>query len=448
MPLYQALFTAPAMREIFSDRATLQAMLDFEAALARAEARVGIIPAADAAAIGTQCRAEFFDLHALSLAAVNAGNLAIPLVKALTALVARNHPSTARSVHWGATSQDVIDTGLVLQLGAALDFFDAELVKLADACAKQANHHRHSVMVGRTWLQHATPITFGLKAAGWLATIARHRARIVQCRARVLLLQFGGAAGTLAALGDRGLDVANTLAQELKLSLPDVPWHTQRDNFAEVAALFGLLSGTLGKIARDISLMTQTEIGEAFEPTTAGRGGSSTMPHKRNPISCAVILAAETRMPGLVSTMLASMAQEHERGLGGWQAEWQTLPQICLLASGALEQGVLLIDGIEIDAARMRANLDLTQGLIFAEAASMALAVHIGREPAHHLIEQACQRAMASKQHLREVLEGDAQFSAHIHRSALEKLFDAKNYLGVAEQFIDRVLAAHKQNSI
>jgi 3-carboxy-cis,cis-muconate cycloisomerase len=444
MHLYDSLFNSQAMCDIFSDRGTLQGMLDFETALADAEARIGVIPAAAAQAIKTKCRAELFDVYALSNAAANAGNVAIPLVKALTALVARDNETAARSVHWGATSQDAIDTGLVLQLRLVLDFFDTELQKLSMTCATHADQHRYTVMAGRTWLQHATPITFGLKAAGWLSALERHRVRIAECRARVLVLQFGGAAGTLASLGDRGMDVSLALAEELKLALPDMPWHSQRDNLVEVASTLGMLTGTLGKIARDISLMMQTEVGEAFEPAADGRGGSSTMPHKRNPLSCAMVLAAATRMPGLVSTMHAAMTQEHERGLGGWQAEWQTLPQICQLAAGALEQMNDLLQGLEISTARMRVNLDITQGLIFAEAVSMALATHVGREQAHRIIEQAVQRAIANKQHLRDVLAGDAQVVAHLNPGALEKLFDANNYLGVAEQFIIRVIAARK----
>lgn len=434
------------MSEIFSDRATLQGMLDFEAALALAEARTSVIPQKHADAILEKCRAELFDVHALSKAAALAGNVAIPLVKALTAAVAKDDENAARHVHWGATSQDVIDTGLVLQLRQALDFFEVRLLRLAQACADHAHQHRHVMMVGRTWLQHATPITFGLKTAAWLSAIERQRARLAACRQRVLVLQFGGASGTLASLNGRGLDVANELAKQLKLDLPDMPWHTQRDNFAEVASLLSLLTGTLGKIATDISLMMQTEIGEAFEPTAEARGGSSTMPHKRNPVSCAVVLAAAARVPGLASTMHAAMAQEHERGVGGWQAEWQTLPQICQLAAGALEHTLHMVEGLEIDPVRMRANLEMTKGLVLAEAASMALAVYIGREKAHLMIEQASQRAITEKRHLRDVLASDAQVAVHMDNASLNKLFEPQNYLGMAEQFIDRVLAARKLN--
>ncbi len=445
MPLYDSLFNTQTMRDIFSARGTLQGMLDFEAALARAEANVGVISMEHAEAIASKCRAELFDENALSMAAANAGNVAIPLVKALTALVARDNEAAARHVHWGATSQDAIDTCMVLQLQHALDFYDAKLRQLSVASALLADKHRHTIMSGRTWLQHATPITFGLKAAGWLSAIERHRLRVSECRHRLLVIQFGGAAGSLASLGQRGVEVAQALAHQLNLNLPDMPWHTQRDNFAEFASTSGILVGTLGKIARDISLMMQTEIGEAFERAEEGRGGSSTMPHKRNPVRCAVVLSAATRMPGLVSTMQSAMTQEHERGLGGWHAEWETLVQICQVTSSALENATHILEGVEIDVVRMRANLDLTQGLVLAEAASMALAQHIGRDKAHHVVEQACQRAISDKRHLREVLSQDAQFTAYINAINIKKLFDAQNYLGVSEQFIDSVLTARKQ---
>ena len=266
-----------------------------------------------------------------------------------------------------------------------------------------------TVLAGRTWLQQATPVTFGLKAAGALSAVERHRARLRELRPRVLALQFGGASGTLAALGADGLKVAAALADQLKLALPDVPWHAHRDRVAEVATALGLLVGTLGKIARDVSLLMQTEVGEAFEPAAAGKGGSSTMPHKRNPVGCATILAAAIRVPGLVSVMLTAMVQEHERGLGDWHAEWDTLPEICCLAAGALAQLAQVLEGLELDPARMAANLEATRGLVLAEAVTMALGGKIGRLPAHHLVEGACRRAAAEDRHLRDVLEADAE---------------------------------------
>ena len=439
--LFDPLFTTEGMRAIFSDRSRLQGMLDFEAALARAEARAGVIPTSAAPVIEAQCHAEAIDVETVAQGTALGGNSAIPLVKALTALVAKTDDAAARYVHWGATSQDAMDTGLVLQLRAALDLLERDLERLSGVLARLAADHKRTALVGRTWLQHATPITFGLKAAGWLGAVERHRTRLRELRPRVLALQFGGAAGTLAALGDKGLSVAAPLAEDLRLALPDAPWHAQRDRVVEVATALGLLVGTLGKIARDVSLLMQTEVGEAFEPAAAGKGGSSTMPHKRNPVGAAAVLAAAIRVSGLVSVMLTAMVQEHERGLGDWHAEWDTLPEICALASGALANLTQMLDGLELDPARMADNLEATRGLILAEAVTMALGARIGRLPAHHLVEEACRRAVNQKRHLREVLKEDPEVGKHLSAADLDSLLDPRNYLGSAGDFVDRALA-------
>ena len=431
---------------LFADDARLQAMLDFEAALAAAEAECGIIPAAAATAIADVCRVERLDRTGFAGAAAKAGNLAIPLVKRLTDAVAAVDRDAARFVHWGATSQDAIDTGMVLQLRGALDHLERELARLADALARLAAAHKSTAMVGRTWLQHALPVTFGLKAAGWLDGVERHRERLAALRPRLLVLQFGGAAGSLASLGERGLEVAAALARRLDLGLPDLPWHGQRDRLAELATTLGLITGSLGKLARDLSLLMQTEIGEAFEAAGEGRGGSSTMPHKRNPVIAAAVLAAATRAPGLVATMLSAMVQEHERGLGGWHAEWVALPELVILTAGALTQTADLVAGLELDPARMRANLDMTHGLIMAEAVTMALGATLGRLEAHHLVEAACRRAVTERRHLRAVLAEDAAVAGVLDAAALDRLFDPTGYLGVAEAFIDRVLAARRRS--
>jgi 3-carboxy-cis,cis-muconate cycloisomerase len=440
--LLDALFRTDAVREIFSDRGRLQGMLDFEAALARATARAGLIPGPAASQIESQCRAELFDTAALSRGAAASGNPAIPMVKALTALVESSDHDAARFVHWGATSQDAMDTGLVLQLRSALELIDAGVANLSDALARLAGQHKRTLVAGHTLMQQAIPVTFGLKAASWLSAIERHRQRVKELRARSLVLQFGGAAGTLASLGNRGLDVAAALARELTLSLPDIPWHAQRDRVAEVATTLGLLVGSLGKIARDISLAMQTEIGEAFEPAAPGRGGSSTLPHKRNPVSSAVVLAAAARVPALVSVMLAAMVQEQERGLGNWHTEWETLPEICMLAAGALGHMTQVMEGLETDAGRMRRNVDATRGLIMAEAVSSTLAPKLGRQAAHQLVEAACGRAVEQGKSLRDALEQDTKLAAHLSTADLDRLFDPENYLGVAEQLVERVLAA------
>lgn len=445
MRLLDPLFTTEQAREIFSDRGRLQGVLDFEAALAQALARAGVAPSGVAPAIQAQCKADLFAMDALAREGGLAGNLAIPLVKALTAAVAKSDERAAGFVHWGATSQDAIDTGLVLQLRDAFDLMACQLAALSDVLAHVAEQHRSRLLAGRTWLQQASPITFGLKAAGWLDAVNRDRARVAATRKQILVLQFGGAVGTLAALGEQGPAVARALAEELKLELPSVPWHTHRDRFAEVAATLGLLAGTLGKIARDISLMAQTEVGEALEPAAPGKGGSSTLPHKRNPVGSAVVLAAAIRVPALVSTMLAAMVHEHERGLGGWHAEWETLPEIFLLAAGAVSHTIQIVGGLEVHEQKMAENLAMTRGLILAEAVAMALAKRVGRMPAHHLIEQASRKALESGRPLRDVLVEDKQVGDYLSVPEIDKLLDPKNYTGSAKSMIDRVLADHKK---
>jgi 3-carboxy-cis,cis-muconate cycloisomerase len=444
MELFDPLLRSEQVERIFSSRACLQAMLDFEAALARAEGRAGVIPFSASAPIVAKCQTELFDSKAIAAGAKLAGNLAIPLVKSLTALVAEDNKAAARYVHWGATSQDVIDTACVLQLRQALTQIRVDLDHLANAFVTLANNHRSTIMVGRTWMQQALPTTFGVKVAGWLEAVDRHRERLHETERRALVLQFGGAVGTLAALNDRGMVVAKYLAEELHLTLPELPWHSHRDRMAEVATTLGLCVGSLGKIVRDIALHSQTEIAEIFEPAAEGRGGSSTMPHKRNPVTSAVVLAAATRVPGLVSTMLAAMVHEEERGLGGWHAEWETLPEIVRLTAGALQQMTETAPRLEIDAERMKQNLEVTQGLIFAEAVTMALAQSIGKAAAHKLLESACARAQKEKRHLRDVLREDKEVSVHLPVEAIDALFDPRRHLGEAEAFVDRVVANYE----
>jgi 3-carboxy-cis,cis-muconate cycloisomerase len=441
MELLDQLFRSPEVEKSFSSRACLQGMLDFEAALARAEARVGVIPTSAAKSIAAKCKAELFDAAAIAQGAKLAGNLAIPLVKALTAQVAASDKDAARYVHWGATSQDAIDTGLVLQLRDALKFIDADLGRVIRALENLAVAHRSTITVGRTWMQQALPTTFGAKVAVWLDALHRSAGRLPETRQRALVLQFGGAVGTRAALGGRGAEVAKILSEELQLGLLPLPWHSGRDRVAEVATTLGLCVGTLGKIARDIALLAQTEIGEVAEPSGDGRGGSSTMPHKRNPVTAAVVLSAATRVPGLVSTMLSAMVQEHERGLGGWHAEWETLPEIVRLAAGALYDMAEMLPRMEVDTERMRQNLEATRGLIYAEAVSMALAEKIGKAEAYKLIEAASGRALKQKRHFRDILSEDSQVTKHLTAGALAELFEAGNYLGEAETFVDRVVA-------
>jgi len=444
MSLLDPLFRSPAVEDILSDKSFIQGMLDFESSLARAEARVGMIDSASAAAISSKCRMEMFDLGAIGEASAASGNLAIPLIKQLTALVAQRDPVAARFVHWGATSQDAIDTARVLQLRLALDLIARDLDGLVEPLGRLAQTHRATLMAGRTWMQQALPITLGVKIAGWLDALVRHSTRLKETRQRCLVLQFGGAAGTLAAMRQRGTEVAAFLASELKLALPDMPWHSHRDRLAEIATTLGLCVGTVGKIARDISLHMQTEIGEISEPIIEGRGGSSSMPHKRNPVASSVLLAAAARIPGLVSTMLTAMVQEDERGLGGWQAEWEALPEIVGLTAGAVHHLSVLLPGLEIDAEHMKRNLNLTDGLLFAEAVSMALAEKIGKSQAHDLVQAACMRAVKEKRGLRPILSGDPRISAHLSNADLDGLFNPHNYLGASDEFVYRVVAASR----
>lgn len=438
--IFDNLLGADVLRPIFADHGRLRAMLDVEAALAAALAKAGLIPKAAVKPIAAQCRADRLDIEALMRDAGKAGNLAIPLVRQLTALVQGRNKGAARYVHWGATSQDIIDTGLVLQLRLAVTVIEADLTRLDKVLAALARKHRRTVMVGRTWLQQALPITFGLKVAGWLDPLRRHRDRLDELLPRLLVLQFGGAAGTLASLGEQGMAVAQALAGELGLGLPAMPWHAQRDRLVEFAAWLGMLAGTLGKMARDIALMMQSEIGEAFEAAGEGKGGSSTMPHKRNPVSCAAILANAARAPGLVAIMMAAQGQEHERGLGGWQAEWLALPELVMVAGGALRLSLDLVAGLEIDTARMRANLELTRGLIMAEALAMALARKLGKEPAHRLVEAASRQAARSGQHLRAVAAADPAITAHIKPAELARLFEPQRYTGQSDALAARLL--------
>ena len=441
-PLLAPMLSSPAMRGVCDDGSTLQNMLEFEAALARAEAEVGVIPTGAADPISKACIASAFDFTALAEAATRSGNLAIPVVKALTANVARRNSDAARYVHWGATSQDVIDTAAMLTLRAGIDVLLEDINRATAGFAKLARAHRNTAVVARTWLQHALPMPFGLKLAEYAAALHRSKQRLKRLRDETLALQFGGAAGTLAALGDKGMVVAEALATELELPLPEAPWHTHRDRIAEAASVLAILSGTCGKIARDVSLMMQTDVGEAFEPAGAGRGGSSTMPHKRNPVAAASALGAATMAPNLAATIFAAQVQDHERSAGPWHAEWPTLPALMLVTSGALAATVDIAEGLEVDAARMRTNLDATHGLIMAEAVTFALAETIGKSEAHHLVEAASKTAIAENKHLRDVLSRDSKVTAQLPAKTIAALFEPMAYQGASQALIDRLLAS------
>jgi 3-carboxy-cis,cis-muconate cycloisomerase len=439
--LSDALYTTPEMAALFSGADHVRRMLDFEAALARAEARAGIVPAEAADAIAAACRVESFDVPGLLRETAVAGTLAIPLAKALTAQVGGE---AGRYVHWGATSQDAIDTALVLQMRDGLDLLLTGLHEIAVSCADLAERHRHTPMAGRTLLQQALPLTFGLRAARWLSLVIRQIEKLRAIRAESLVLQFGGAAGTLASLGGDGAHVAALLAEELALPCPDLPWHGERDRVAEIAAALGIVAGAVGKIAQDILLLSQTELGEVAEGSAPGKGGSSTLPHKRNPVDTVAAVAAARLAQSLVPVVLASMIQEHERAVGGWQSEWTALPEIFRYTAGAVERVRLAVANLDVDAERMRINLDITRGLLMAESLSMALATHLGKQQAHHVVQAACERAVREGTDLGTIAYADARISSALAPDRIATALDPAGYLGSADLFVDRALAAFR----
>jgi 3-carboxy-cis,cis-muconate cycloisomerase len=434
--LHEALFSTPQMEAVFSDVALLQRLLDFEAALARAEARAGIVPPEAARAIVAACRAERFDLTALARAAATAGTPAIPLVQRLSELAGE----AGTYVHWGATSQDALDTALVLQVRDGLDLLDGGLLRVGTACAGLAERQRHTLMAGRTLLQQALPITFGLKAARWLALVTRRVRALRMLRDQVLVVQLGGAAGTLAALGEHGIRVQELLAAELGLAVPELPWHAERDRVAELGAALGIAAGAMAKIARDLVLLAQTEVGEVAEAAAPGKGGSSTLPHKRNPVDATFALAAAQLALGQVSVLLGGLAQEHERAAGGWQAEWAAVPTLFCATAGAVDRVRKALEGLEINPARMRANLELGGGLLMAEALATALAPHLGRPEAQRLARAASERAVAAGLDLRRAALDDPRVGAVLSPAEIDRALDPAAYLGSAHLFIQRAL--------
>ncbi len=436
--VFGTLFGSDAMRAVFDDSAFFRRMLDVEAALARVQGRLGIIPADAADAIGAAAERAVLDDAALAASVRRVGYPVIAVVRALSDAAGAE---AGRWTHWGATTQDIMDTAQALQIRAGLALLRADLLATARALAVLADAHRGTVMAGRTHLQHALPVTFGLKCAVWLEPLATHLTRLDQLRPRVERVQFGGAAGTLASLGDQGLAVMEALAADLGLGAPPLPWHPSRDGVAEAVSWLGLLCGSLSKLATDIILLAQTEVAEVSEPHEAGRGGSSTMPQKRNPIASEYILAAARGVQALVPLMQGAMAQDHERATGPWQAEMLALPQAFVLAHGALAQARALAEGLVVDAARMRRNLDATGGLIMAEAVMMGLAPHLGRAQAHDVVHHACDVALRDSVPLADALAREPAVTARLDAAAIARLTDPAGYLGGTAAFIDRALA-------
>jgi 3-carboxy-cis,cis-muconate cycloisomerase len=432
------IFSTPQMRQIFSDEARTAYCLEIEAALARAQARLRIIPEHAAREIVRQCRIENIDFARLKKQTERIGYPILGIVQQIVDLCA---DGLGEWCHWGATTQDITDTAAILQVRAALQLVEKEIDAIAGALADLSRRYRDTPMAGRSNLQQAVPLTFGFKTAALLAAMQRHRERLAQLRPRVLVGEFGGAVGTLASLGGDGLKVQAELMRELGLGQPDIAWHTVRDRIGEVACFLGLLTGTLGKVSMDVKLLMQTEVAEVYEPFHEGRGSSSTMPQKRNPISCLYIHATTALVRQQVAALLEAAVADHERSTGPWQIEWIALPEIFLLASGALAQTRLMLFGLEVDADRMRANLDLTRGTIVSEAVMMGLGPYLGRQRAHDLVYDICRKVAASGEPLVEVLARDGDVSRHLTRAQLEKMCDPAAYLGLAGEMVDKVLA-------
>ena len=436
--IFRDIFSTEPMRRIFADENRIQKYLDIEAALARAQARLGIIPQDACDEICRHCSVQEYDFGKLKAQTERIGYPVLPVVQQLVGLC---RDGLGEWCHWGATTQDITDTATILQIREALDLVEADIVGIADALAGLAKRYRDTPMAGRSNLQQAVPITFGYKCATWLAAFERHRQRLGEMRPRVLVGEFGGAAGTLSSLGARGLDVQAALMKELGLGQPEIAWHTVRDRIAEVGCFLGLVTGVCGKIAFDVKLMMQTEVEEVYEPFHEGRGSSSTMPQKRNPISCVYITATTSLVRQLVAALLDAMVEDHERATGPWEIEWIAVPEIFSLAAGALAQTRFMVSGLVVDEKKMRANLDITRGLIVSEAVMMGLGPHIGRQYAHDLVYDICRQVVATGRTLLDLLAENKEVAKHLDRAALEKLCDPANYLGQAGEMVDRVLA-------
>jgi len=434
--VFAPLFNSSAMAEIFSDEKFVRSLLEVEGSLARVQGQLGVIPAGAAEQIASQAGTLSVDFDQLRSGTEQAGFPVIELVRQLRAHVGND---TADYVHWGATTQDMMDTALVLQIRASIAILEPGLKTIIQSLAHLADQHRHTLMAGRTHSQQALPIPFGLKVAGWLAPLIRHCERLSQLKPRVLVLQFGGAAGTLAALGKEAIPVRNALSTELELGTPLMPWHTQRDALAELANWLSLLTGSLAKMAQDVILLAQSEIAEARESSDVARGGSSAVPQKSNPVVSEFILVAHRTNAALLSSMHQALAQEHERGTYG-QMEWLALPQMFALTGSALGKAAWLGENLIVDADRMRANIAASQGLMLAEAFSYALAPYIGFAAAKKTVSEAARQAAADGRHLVDIIREQSQVSLD-----WESLREEANYLGASETFIDVVIQSAAQ---
>ncbi len=438
--IFGDMFSDARMRHVWSDENRTAKYLDIERALAKVQGELGIIPKEAADEIVKHCELSMIDWDKLKAKTEQIG---YPIIAVVNQINANCRDGLGEYCHWGATTQDITDTAVVLQMREGLALVAQDLNDISDALAALASKYRDTPIIGRSNLQQATPITFGYKMASILAGIERHRERLSQLKPRVLMGEFGGASGTLSSLENGAMETQAGLMKELGLAQPLISWHTVRDTIAEVGAFLGLVGGSLGKIAMDVKLLMQTEVSEVFEPYAPGRGSSSTMPQKRNPISCLYIHANVSVARQHAAALMDAMVADHERSTGPWEIEWVSLPEIFCLMSGALKQTKFVLQGLEVDAARMRANIDSTGGLVMAEAVAMALAEHIGRPAAHLILEQACAHAVANQQALLSVLTADTRVTAQLTVAEIEQLFQPLVYTGEALAFVDRVLAAH-----
>jgi 3-carboxy-cis,cis-muconate cycloisomerase len=436
--IFGNIFSSDAMRHVWSDENRTAKYLEIEKALALVQGRLGIIPREAADEIARNCNIGRIDMDKLRDQTERIGYPILGVVSQLNALCRDN---LGEYCHWGATTQDITDTATVLQIREGLAIVESDLAAISAALAALARRHRDTPVVGRSNLQQAIPVTFGYKMATILAAVERHRERLAQLRPRVLVGEFGGACGTLASIGKGAMETQAGLMAELGLGQPAIAWHTVRDNIAEVGAFLGLVGGTLGKVAMDVKLMMQTEVGEVFEPFAHGRGSSSTMPQKRNPISSCYIHSAVSVVRQHAAALMDAMIADHERSTGPWEIEWIVLPDAFCLMAGALKQTRFVLEGLEVDAAKMRANIDLTNGLVMSEAVMMGLGPHIGREFAHNLVYDICRQAVEQRRPLLDLLAEHPEIRRHLDHAALATLCDPANYLGQAGLMVDRVLA-------
>lgn len=438
--IFGDIFSDSRMRQVWSDENRTAKYLDIERALAKVQGRLGIIPQEAADEIVKNCELSMIDWDQLKAKTEQIG---YPIIAVVNQINANCRDRLGEYCHWGATTQDITDTAAVLQMREGLALVEQDLKDISDALAVLAQKYRDTPVIGRSNLQQATPITFGYKMASILAGMDRHRERLQQLKPRVLMGEFGGASGTLSSLENGAMETQAALMEELGLAQPLISWHTVRDTIAEVGAFLGLVGGSLGKIAMDVKLMMQTEVGEVFEPYAPGRGSSSTMPQKRNPISCLYIHANISVARQHAAALMDAMVADHERSTGPWEIEWVSLPEIFCLMSGALKQTKFVLQGLEVDANRMRSNMDITNGLVMSEAVMMGLGPYLGREYAHDLVYDLCRQALAENRPLIDILAAHPEIKQHLTRPQLESLCDPVNHLGQAGVMVDRVLAAH-----